>query len=167
MCFLPVFKVLCLFRSPLSLLPLLPSLPPSLSHITLSLTYTLLPLHSLPFARSLPLSLSLPLSPSLSPSLSLSHSPSFTFSFPRSLPLSLSLPLLPPSLPLPPSLSPSLPLSLPPQAEVKTVMGLATSSEEIQFTPELVTHMKQLWADSGLQQCFTRAREYQLNDSAE
>lgn len=26
--------------------------------------------------------------------------------------------------------------------------------------------MKQLWADAGVQHCFSRAREYQLNDSA-
>lgn len=26
--------------------------------------------------------------------------------------------------------------------------------------------MKRLWADSGVQECFLRSREYQLNDSA-
>jgi len=34
------------------------------------------------------------------------------------------------------------------------------------FTPELLASMKSLWADSGVQACFTRANEYQLNDSA-
>ena len=26
--------------------------------------------------------------------------------------------------------------------------------------------MKKLWSDNGVQQCFSRSREYQLNDSA-
>jgi guanine nucleotide-binding protein G(o) subunit alpha len=34
------------------------------------------------------------------------------------------------------------------------------------FEPELLDAMKRLWADSGVQFCFTRANEYQLNDSA-
>ena len=32
--------------------------------------------------------------------------------------------------------------------------------------PELLIIMKRLWADQGVQKCFSRAREYQLNDSA-
>ncbi|KAE8608232.1 hypothetical protein XENTR_v10011434 [Xenopus tropicalis] len=34
------------------------------------------------------------------------------------------------------------------------------------FSPELLSAMMRLWADSGIQECFNRSREYQLNDSA-
>jgi len=34
------------------------------------------------------------------------------------------------------------------------------------FGDELLVAMKNLWNDSGLQECFSRANEYQLNDSA-
>ncbi len=34
------------------------------------------------------------------------------------------------------------------------------------FTEELSAAMKRLWADSGVQECFARSNEYQLNDSA-
>lgn len=34
------------------------------------------------------------------------------------------------------------------------------------ITPELGRVMKKLWLDSGVQLCFRRSREYQLNDSA-
>ncbi len=34
------------------------------------------------------------------------------------------------------------------------------------ITPELAAIMKVLWLDGGVQACFRRAREYQLNDSA-
>lgn len=34
------------------------------------------------------------------------------------------------------------------------------------FSEELLEAMKRLWADSGVQQCFVRSNEYQLNDSA-
>ena len=34
------------------------------------------------------------------------------------------------------------------------------------FSDELLQAMKRLWADSGVQQCFQRSNEYQLNDSA-
>lgn len=40
------------------------------------------------------------------------------------------------------------------------------SAEERILTPELVALMKSLWADGGVQHCFSRSREYQLNDSA-
>ncbi|KAF6217168.1 hypothetical protein GE061_001524 [Apolygus lucorum] len=43
---------------------------------------------------------------------------------------------------------------------------LASAAEEGELTSELTQLMKSLWADSGLQQCFARSREYQLNDSA-
>lgn len=35
------------------------------------------------------------------------------------------------------------------------------------YSPELLTAMIRLWSDSGIQECFSRAREYQLNDSAQ
>ncbi|KAL7672485.1 hypothetical protein ACOME3_007369 [Neoechinorhynchus agilis] len=34
------------------------------------------------------------------------------------------------------------------------------------FEPELLEAMKNLWSDDGVQECFGRANEYQLNDSA-
>ena len=34
------------------------------------------------------------------------------------------------------------------------------------FESELLDAMKKLWNDSGVQQCFNRSNEYQLNDSA-
>ena len=34
------------------------------------------------------------------------------------------------------------------------------------FSEELLQAMKRLWADVGVQQCFQRSNEYQLNDSA-
>ena len=34
------------------------------------------------------------------------------------------------------------------------------------FESELLDAMKKLWTDSGVQQCFNRSNEYQLNDSA-
>lgn len=35
------------------------------------------------------------------------------------------------------------------------------------YSAELLSAMMHLWADSGIQECFSRAREYQLNDSAQ
>lgn len=43
---------------------------------------------------------------------------------------------------------------------------LASAAEEGELTPELVILMKKLWSDAGVQHCFSRSREYQLNDSA-
>lgn len=34
------------------------------------------------------------------------------------------------------------------------------------FSDELLLAMNRLWADSGVQECFSRSNEYQLNDSA-
>ncbi|EDS28560.1 GTP-binding protein (I) alpha subunit [Culex quinquefasciatus] len=42
----------------------------------------------------------------------------------------------------------------------------ASATEEGELTPELVSLMKKLWTDPGVQLCFSRSREYQLNDSA-
>ncbi|KAK0147364.1 Guanine nucleotide-binding protein G(o) subunit alpha [Merluccius polli] len=35
------------------------------------------------------------------------------------------------------------------------------------YSPELLGAMMRLWSDAGIQECFSRAREYQLNDSAQ
>ena len=43
---------------------------------------------------------------------------------------------------------------------------LAAAAEDGQMPVELSYCMKKLWDDSGVQQCFRRSREYQLNDSA-
>ncbi|GJQ73083.1 hypothetical protein Trydic_g1713 [Trypoxylus dichotomus] len=42
----------------------------------------------------------------------------------------------------------------------------ASAAEEGELTTELVILMKKLWQDPGVQLCFARSREYQLNDSA-
>ena len=34
------------------------------------------------------------------------------------------------------------------------------------FSEDLLVAMVRLWADSGVQACFARSNEYQLNDSA-
>uniref|UniRef100_A0A182JZ58 Guanine nucleotide-binding protein G(O) subunit alpha n=1 Tax=Anopheles christyi TaxID=43041 RepID=A0A182JZ58_9DIPT len=34
------------------------------------------------------------------------------------------------------------------------------------FSEDLLLAMKRLWSDSGVQECFCRSNEYQLNDSA-
>jgi hypothetical protein len=34
------------------------------------------------------------------------------------------------------------------------------------FSEELLGGMKRLWVDMGVQECFARSNEYQLNDSA-
>lgn len=52
------------------------------------------------------------------------------------------------------------------QDDARELFALAGSMEDVKFTPELVSIMKRLWNDSGVQNCFARSREYQLNDSA-
>uniref|UniRef100_A0A0D9S6I7 G protein subunit alpha transducin 2 n=1 Tax=Chlorocebus sabaeus TaxID=60711 RepID=A0A0D9S6I7_CHLSB len=44
--------------------------------------------------------------------------------------------------------------------------NLADSIEEGTMPPELVEVIRRLWKDGGVQACFERAAEYQLNDSA-
>jgi len=34
------------------------------------------------------------------------------------------------------------------------------------FPQDVAESIKLLWADAGIQECFERSREYQLNDSA-
>ena len=52
------------------------------------------------------------------------------------------------------------------QDDARELFALAGSMEDVKFTPELVSIMKRLWNDSGVQNCFSRSREFQLNDSA-
>ena len=44
--------------------------------------------------------------------------------------------------------------------------NLADSIEEGTMPPELVEVIRKLWKDPGIQACFDRAAEFQLNDSA-
>ncbi|KAI9348452.1 guanine nucleotide binding protein, alpha subunit [Zopfochytrium polystomum] len=46
------------------------------------------------------------------------------------------------------------------------VMDLPNQIEAEVFPPECTAAIKALWADEGVQACFSRSREYQLNDSA-
>ena len=52
------------------------------------------------------------------------------------------------------------------QDDARELFALAGSMEDVKFTPELVSIMKRLWNDPGVQNCFSRSREFQLNDSA-
>nr|CAD7604615.1 unnamed protein product [Timema genevievae] len=52
------------------------------------------------------------------------------------------------------------------QDHARQFFTLACAAEEGELTTELVILMKRLWQDAGVQLCFTRSREYQLNDSA-
>jgi len=54
-----------------------------------------------------------------------------------------------------------------PQEDAKSVFTVVSQNDDIKFSPEFVSQMKRLWGDPGVQQCFSRAREYQLNDSAD
>ena len=44
---------------------------------------------------------------------------------------------------------------------------IALGGDDGEMTAEIAAIMKRLWKDSGVQECFGRANEYQLNDSAE
>ncbi|KAK3569713.1 hypothetical protein QTP86_003573 [Hemibagrus guttatus] len=56
----------------------------------------------------------------------------------------------------------------PASADAKMVCDVVSRMEDTEpYSPELLTAMMRLWADSGIQECFSRAREYQLNDSAQ
>lgn len=54
------------------------------------------------------------------------------------------------------------------KADAKMVCDVVSRMEDTEpYSPELLTAMIHLWSDSGIQECFSRAREYQLNDSAQ
>lgn len=53
------------------------------------------------------------------------------------------------------------------QDDARQLFALSAAAEEQGILPEDLSNVIQrLWADNGVQSCFTRAREYQLNDSA-
>ncbi len=53
------------------------------------------------------------------------------------------------------------------QTDAKMVNDVVQRMEDTEpFSEELLAAMKRLWADTGVQQCFGRSNEYQLNDSA-
>ncbi|XP_072537859.1 guanine nucleotide-binding protein G(i) subunit alpha isoform X1 [Salminus brasiliensis] len=50
--------------------------------------------------------------------------------------------------------------------DARQLFVLAGTAEEGVMTPELAGVIRRLWKDGGVQSCFARSREYQLNDSA-
>jgi len=50
--------------------------------------------------------------------------------------------------------------------DARLFFTLASAADEGELTPDLSHVMKRLWNDGGVQHCFSRSREYQLNDSA-
>ncbi|XP_060100378.1 guanine nucleotide-binding protein G(t) subunit alpha-3 [Heteronotia binoei] len=50
--------------------------------------------------------------------------------------------------------------------DIKQLFAMADSMEDGTMSPEMAEIIKQLWKDPGIQACFERASEYQLNDSA-
>ncbi|KAI6225710.1 Guanine nucleotide-binding proteinG(O) subunit alpha [Aphelenchoides besseyi] len=53
------------------------------------------------------------------------------------------------------------------ESDAKLVMDVVARMEDTEpFSDDLLYAMKRLWADSGVQECFNRSNEYQLNDSA-
>jgi guanine nucleotide-binding protein G(i) subunit alpha len=49
---------------------------------------------------------------------------------------------------------------------VQTVFLQPNQIEGSSLPPEVGVAVKSLWSDRGVQECFRRSREYQLNDSA-
>ncbi|CAB3372197.1 Hypothetical predicted protein [Cloeon dipterum] len=53
------------------------------------------------------------------------------------------------------------------ESDAKMVFDVIQRMEDTEpFSEELLAAMKRLWADAGVQECFGRSNEYQLNDSA-
>ncbi|KAJ3388485.1 glutamine--fructose-6-phosphate transaminase (isomerizing) [Lobulomyces angularis] len=52
------------------------------------------------------------------------------------------------------------------EAHQQVILDLPSQIEAEVFPAEVAAAVKNLWVDSGVQACFNRAREYQLNDSA-
>lgn len=53
------------------------------------------------------------------------------------------------------------------ETDAKMVMDVVSRMEDTEpFSEELLAGMQRLWADGGVQECFSRSNEYQLNDSA-
>lgn len=53
-----------------------------------------------------------------------------------------------------------------PQDDARKLMHMADTIEEGTMPKEMSDIIQRLWKDSGIQACFDRASEYQLNDSA-
>ena len=47
------------------------------------------------------------------------------------------------------------------------MINVVSQSDDITFSANFVDRMKLLWMDESVKACVERAREYQLNDSAE
>lgn len=53
------------------------------------------------------------------------------------------------------------------QNDSKMVFDVCSRMHDTEpFSEELLAAMKRLWQDAGVQECFSRSNEYQLNDSA-
>lgn len=53
------------------------------------------------------------------------------------------------------------------QSDAKMVFDVCQRMHDTEpFSEELLAAMKRLWLDAGVQECFSRSNEYQLNDSA-
>ena len=53
------------------------------------------------------------------------------------------------------------------QDDAQQLFALSAAAEEQGLLPgDLSNVMRRLWSDNGIQSCFARSREYQLNDSA-
>jgi len=53
------------------------------------------------------------------------------------------------------------------QDDAQQLFALSAAAEEQGILPDDLSNViRRLWADSGIQSCFARSREYQLNDSA-
>lgn len=53
------------------------------------------------------------------------------------------------------------------ESDAKMVLDVIARMEDTEpFSEDLLTAMKHLWQDAGVQECFGRSNEYQLNDSA-
>ncbi len=54
------------------------------------------------------------------------------------------------------------------QEDAHKVFAVAShKADDIPFTTDFTESMKALWADGGVQECFRRAYEYQLDPRAE
>ena len=53
------------------------------------------------------------------------------------------------------------------QEDAQYLFTVVSKTDDIKFSHDFVSRMKSLWSDEGVKACFSRAREYQLNDSAE
>ena len=53
------------------------------------------------------------------------------------------------------------------QDDARYLFNVVSQTDDIKFSKDFISRMKKLWSDDGVQICFGRAREYQLNDSAE